>query len=149
MVFLFLTSLSILLRSIHVAVNGSTLFHSFFMTELYSIVCICVCMYVYIYMYVYICVCVCVCVYIYIYIYVSIPLLMDFFSFFPLVCFYVLTSLNSAAVNTEVRVSFRISLGIFQQQNCWIICYMLVLQVRLYVSFIFSFFSEPPYCFPQ
>ena len=62
------------------------LFHSFFMAEQYSIVCVCVC--------------VCVCVYHILFIHSSVS--------GHLGCFHVLVIVNSAATNISAHVSFRI-----------------------------------------
>ena len=62
--------------------------------------------YVYTYVYVYIYICVCVCVYIYIYIHTH----CIFFIYSPmnghLGCFHVLTTVNNAAMNIVMYVSF-------------------------------------------
>ena len=56
-------------------------------------------------------------------------------------CFHVLAIVNSAAVNTEVYVSFQIMFfsGCMPRSQT----------AELYSSSIFSFFMEPPYCSPQ
>ena len=76
------------------------------------------------------------CLYIYIYHIFSIHSSVDG----HLGCFHVLAIVNSAAKNTEVHVSFRIMVFSGYMPRSGI--------AGLYGSSIFSFFEEPPYCFP-
>ena len=53
-------------------------------------------------------------------------------------CFHILVTVNHAAVNTGLHVPFQTS--VFFSLNIWLGVESVVL---------FSFFEEPPYCFPQ
>ena len=82
--------------------------------------------------------------YVYIYIYIYIYIYHIFFIHSSvdgyLGCFHVLAVVNNAAVNTEVHVSFRIIVFSGHMHRSGI--------DESYGNSSFSFFKEPPYCFP-
>ena len=57
--------------------------------------------------------------------------------------FHILTVVNNGAMNTEVCISFQISVFVFSGN-------MPRSEIaESYISSIFSFFEKPPFCFPQ
>ena len=86
----------------------------------------------------------CVCVYIYIYIYEYINIFLNQSSVAGhLSYFHVLAIAYSAVMNIGLHVSFQIRVSVFFR-------YVPRSGIaRSFGSFIFLFFKEPPYCFPQ